>query len=1412
MKKKHFLTLACILAASGLAACDSNDDSKEQCNSDTFVPTCLDSTYLQICGSNGMLQLQQCSECKDGACVKNKKACDADAEYPRCVSNEYVVCADGFVESKACGADEICTSDKGCVPKGGACEGDSKACDGNKPLSCQNGAWVEGTECTDGTVCVNGACEAEKICDENAKMCLDGVPAVCQGNAWVKGDACKTGETCVDGVCKAGSVKVCEEEAKTCQDGVPAICQNDAWVKTAPCGENQKCVAGACETYIECDPKCDEKTEVCDTATGQCKEKPKEFEIIEAGSLSISDPENTCERKGTGSKLVLQGDILVKGQVIRGGSVVIEGNKIVKVGAVTEADTADATVITCPDAVISAGLINAHDHITYTNANPSDWGVERFNHRHEWRKGKNGHTELDAPGTKNNETGELRQLLSGTTSVFGSGNVTGLIRNLDKSDAVKDHSYAAYNTFPLDDSSGSMYDSGCSKYKYKLKSGTHGPHIGEGINEAALNELRCLSSTDDGGKDIFDSKLAVIHGVAATPEIIQKMAAGNVKLIWSPRTNISLYGDTARIPLYKKYGVTIALGTDWIYSGSMNMLRELQCADFLNSHYFDHALSDYELWMAATYNSAVALAYDDVLGNIASGYVADIAIYKKNGKDLHRAVIDAAIQDVAGVVIDGKLVYGDANIVTESDAETFDMCGVSKKIRTSATGTSMSYEAIVKADVYAPFFCGTPTAEPTCVPMRQREADTAKQYTPVYGVASYEANAFMLDPNDIDGDGIPNDKDNCPIIFNPVRAQYSPTSSESLQADADGDGLGDECDPYVFCKANDSSCGEYDPNDRDGDGIPNASDNCPDVANPDQLDTDGDGLGDACDACPNEAGIPELNGCPLVSTPLSELRAQFIASTLKESSPVLTEGIVSGFGVDYNTVAKKGFFIQNEDASAGVYVYGTTSAGQVEIGDKVTVSGKATNYYDMLELTDVTVTKTGTGTVVARTLTAEESTAHPNPYDSVLVKVAGVTTADTAPTFEKADTSIWTAKDANGKELYIDDFAAGSAVMKTALQPSTYYSSVSGILVYDFKQSKVAPRSANDILLGLGIASIASEFPTADWGTQIKVTAELNDVAETAMTLKVTCGSAKCPETIDVPAGQKVVVFDVEMPSSGDVEITVTDPDNNSKSLTITGTDPAVPVSIAKIDASKTTISAGGSVEFTVTLSKYSREAMNVLLSSSDAKFTVNPSTLSIPVGSNSGTATVVAADDVAEGTQVTITAKLAAEEAGESFDLEVKKVAAKHIETFDGIRETTGYNFSEKFESQSVEGVVWDIVNGRTGLDVYPIDGAGLAFNPSKTGSKISTKVTGGVGDISVDAKQMFTSTDTRGISVRVNDKECAKLDIPASADASSDPSKLKVLTAKCEGVNQSGEVSIEIVPTGKKQVVIDNITWTDF
>jgi len=87
---------------------------------------------------------------------------------------------------------------------------------------------------------------------------------------------------------------------------------------------------------------------------------------------------------------------------------------------------------------------------------------------------------------------------------------------------------------------------------------------------------------------------------------------------------------------------------------------------------------------------------------------------------------------------------------------------------------------------------------------------------------------------DQDCDGIDDDVDNCPKIFNPA------------QTDTDGDGKGDACDICPDDATN--SCNVV---DSDGDGVADSEDNCPNTPNADQADADGDGVGDVCDNCVN---------------------------------------------------------------------------------------------------------------------------------------------------------------------------------------------------------------------------------------------------------------------------------------------------------------------------------------------------------------------------------------------------------------------------------------------------------------------------------------------------------------------------------------------------------------------------------
>ncbi|MEZ4430495.1 MAG: hypothetical protein R3A51_22695, partial [Nannocystaceae bacterium] len=111
----------------------------------------------------------------------------------------------------------------------------------------------------------------------------------------------------------------------------------------------------------------DSDTDTTDTDT----EGLEDYDVVVCdGDPLVPPAEGTCEvtQPGAGG-LLLRGAVLTPGTIYSGGAVKVNSAGIIEcVGCDCEAG--NAAVVDCADGVISPGLINTHDHITFANNKP----------------------------------------------------------------------------------------------------------------------------------------------------------------------------------------------------------------------------------------------------------------------------------------------------------------------------------------------------------------------------------------------------------------------------------------------------------------------------------------------------------------------------------------------------------------------------------------------------------------------------------------------------------------------------------------------------------------------------------------------------------------------------------------------------------------------------------------------------------------------------------------------------------------------------------------------------------------------------------------------------------------------------------------------------------------------------------
>ncbi len=787
-------------------------------------------------------------------------------------------------------------------------------------------------------------------------------------------------------------------------------------------------------------------------------------------TIPVAPEGNVCGVTGTGAQRVLRGRVVAPDKIYDGGEVVLDDKGVIAcVGCDCSAtpgyaDPATTTTIACPSGVITPALINTHDHITFAHNTPKTH-ANKYNHRHEWRTGANGGVEIDVDsftlpaeqGPRDDAVrwGEIRFVMGGAASTVGAGGVDGMLRNLDRNGTQQgglDQKAVSFETFPLDDANGFLL----TECKYNgsdvvptaslAAEDAFLPHIAEGVSAPARNEFVCTRGYGGAQQDYLQTQTTIVHAIGVTAADAAVMGGQGTGAIWSPRSNIDLYGFTANVVQFARMGVTVALGTDWSASGSYNLLRELACADAYNTNNLGGIFKPYHLYRMVTEDAALLTASHDKIGSLKVGLFGDVTVWAgANQPDAYAAVTKANVQDVALVLRAGSVLYGESASVDAlapgggvgcevvSDGATGSVCGAARKVcaerEFGAGKTIAAMDANIKlasnGQLYPLFFCDAAAAgEPSCVPSRPGE------FT---GVST---------PEDTDGDGKLNEADNCPTIFNPIRPMDG-----AAQPDADADGVGDACDPCPF-RAGTDACPLVS-EDTDADGVFDSYDDCPDVANPDQGDNDLDGKGNACDGCPDSAN-PGAALCPAADFTIAEAKTKTPGTLVTIRNVVVSAISVNG--------GNRGFWVQ--DAAAGIFVFTGGTSPTVVPGDRVDVGGSVAVFSGLIELEDSTVTKLSSGEppapVVVDPASISTTGADKDKYLGMLVSVQNVSITNANPDAPSDfDEMLVTGG------LRVDDYIYNYDNASFAV--GTTFAVITGPLSNRFADSKILPRSEADL-------------------------------------------------------------------------------------------------------------------------------------------------------------------------------------------------------------------------------------------------------------------------------------------------------------------------------------------------------------
>jgi 5-methylthioadenosine/S-adenosylhomocysteine deaminase len=339
--------------------------------------------------------------------------------------------------------------------------------------------------------------------------------------------------------------------------------------------------------------------------------------------------------------------------------------------AAAPAGFSTAPVVDTGNAFVLPGLIDLHNHLGY-NALPL-W-VEPaqktpFLDHNVWPTKPSYQPDISWPAAVLGKADpeamlayvQARALVGGTTSIQGWPEYNRppqlVLRNIDSEKAGTTNANLIYTAV-------------ITETPAKLATTAKEMNAGAGFiyhcAEGQAGSVVAQEFTNVAAAGCLEKKLIAIHCNALADADWQKWqtpAAGTV--VWSPFSNLWLYGTTTNIPAALKRGVSICLGSDWGPSGTKHVLGEIKVAKLVSQKQ-NFGFTDQQLVAMITSSPGDALqrCWSRQVGRLTPGSFGDVTILRPKGTgDVWSQVVNATEDEVMLVVVAGKPRYGDAAVM-----------------------------------------------------------------------------------------------------------------------------------------------------------------------------------------------------------------------------------------------------------------------------------------------------------------------------------------------------------------------------------------------------------------------------------------------------------------------------------------------------------------------------------------------------------------------------------------------------------------------------------------------------------------------------------------------------------------------------------------------------------------------------